>query len=300
MFAVVGAHGKTGSAVIRCLLDRGKQVRAIVRDRTRADALPDGAVETVVGDVADVETLARAFDGAEAVYALNPPAYMEADLFARARAVHAALIRAAEIAGVGRLVALSSVGAQHAAGTGNILTTHDFETQLAASRLATVILRAANFLDNWGWMLQPAYQNGVLPSMLHPLHRRIPSVAARDVGEAAARLMVDGGPHIVELQGPDEYSPNDAAEALGMILGRPVQPIAVPEGDWIDVFQRQGMPARSARAFADMYRGFNSGLIAFEGVHEMRRGATGLKDALTAMVSMSQIQERSDETQPRQ
>lgn len=285
MFAVVGASGKTGGAVVQRLLAEKRTVRAIVHREASAAALREQGVEVFVADAADREALARAFDGADAIYAMNPPAYLEPDLIARAAIVHSAIIGAARSAGVGRVVALSSVGGQHAAGTGNIVTTHDFEAQLAPSGLAYTVLRAANFLDNWAWALAPAMSDGVLPSMLLPLDRRIPSVAARDVGDTAATLMLEDGPsgRMVELHGPEDYSPNDAAAALSSVLGRLVQAVAVPAQQWKDGFLQQGMPERSARAFVEMYAGFNSGLIAFEGTGETRRGTTSLHDTLAAL-----------------
>lgn len=285
MFAVVGASGKTGGAVVQRLVAEKKRVRAIVRSEASAAALREQGAEVFIADAADAEALARAFDAADAVYAMNPPAYQDTDLIARAAAVHAAIINAARRACVGRVVALSSVGGQHAAGTGNIVTTHDLELQLAASGLTYTLLRAANFLDNWAWTLAPAKADGVLPSMLLPLDRCIPSVAAYDVGNTAADLMLEGGPsgRLIELHGPQDYSPNDAAAALSSVLGRSVRAVAVPEEQWKEVFLQQGMPERSALAFVQMYEGFNSGLIAFEGMGEMRRGTTSLHDTITSI-----------------
>ena len=61
---VTGAAGHAGNNLVRALLERGRTVRALVhRDRR---ALAGLAVETAEGDVRDVTSLRRAFDGAEA------------------------------------------------------------------------------------------------------------------------------------------------------------------------------------------------------------------------------------------
>ena len=295
MHVVIAAAGKTGSAVVTELLAAGESIRGIVRKEAQAAALRAQGVEAAVADLADVVAITRAFTDAKTVYLLNPPAYSEADLFATAARTHATLIGAAEAAAVGRIVALSSVGAQHAAGTGNILTTHDLETRLAATPLPVTILRAANFIDNWAWVLPAALERGVLPSMLLPLDRRIPSVASEDIGRTAAALMREGGDYrrLVELHGAADYSPDDAAAALTEALGRPVKAVAVPETEWVDTFRRQGMPEVAARGFAEMYKGFNSGLIAFEGGHETRSGAITLQAAISKMIaSRNQEQKR--------
>ncbi len=294
MFVVVGATGNTGSAAIDALLQAGHPVRGIVRRAETAEALRARGAEAAVAAVDDAEALTVAFEGAEAVYLMNPPAYAEPDLFARAAQVHASLIAAAERAKVKRIVALSSVGGQHAAGTGNILTTYDLETRLASCSRPTTILRAANFMDNWGWGLKPAMEKGVLPSMFLPLDRKLPMQAARDVGAAAAALMTEGGPdrRLVELHGPEDVSPDDAAAALTAILGRPVAAVAVPEAEWASRFRAQSMPERSVAGFCEMFQGFNSGLIVFEGRHETRRGPTTPLEALKNMVLRSEAETR--------
>jgi len=59
---VAGATGKTGLAVVNELIKRGIPVVALVRDPTKGlSLLPPGPV-TVVGDVLDPTSLARAFD----------------------------------------------------------------------------------------------------------------------------------------------------------------------------------------------------------------------------------------------
>lgn len=90
------------------------------------------------------------------------------------------------MAGVSHIVALSSVGAQHASRTGNILTTHDFENLLTAFKGSVTLLRAANFMENWASSVPLALKQSVLPSMFLPLDRAIPMIAARDVGITAA------------------------------------------------------------------------------------------------------------------
>ena len=165
----------------------------------------------------------------------------------------------------------------------------DLETRLASCSRPTTILRAANFVDNWGWGLKPAIERGVLPSMFLPLERKLPMQAARDVGETAAALMTEGGPdrRLVELHGPEDVSPEDAAAALTRILGRSVEAVAVPEAEWASRFRAQSMPERSVAGFCEMFQGFNRGLIVFEGTHETRRGPTTLTEALKSMVLRS-------------
>ncbi|MCQ4043758.1 NAD(P)H-binding protein [Streptantibioticus rubrisoli] len=146
MYVVMGASGKTGGAVARELLDQGQRVRVVLRPgRGREEWVSRGA-EVAHADVRDVDALGAAFAGARAVYVLNPPDYGSDDMLASARAVAAAYATALRAAG-SRVVALSSIGAQHAEGTGNIVTTHILEQALAP--LGASFVRAGNFMTNW-------------------------------------------------------------------------------------------------------------------------------------------------------
>lgn len=63
---VVGATGSIGRLVVTTALERGLQVRALVRDVDRGRRLLPGA-DVVAGDLADAATLAAAVDGVDAV-----------------------------------------------------------------------------------------------------------------------------------------------------------------------------------------------------------------------------------------
>lgn len=212
---------------------------------------------------------------------------MDADLFATASVNLGAQVAAAKQAGVPKVVGLSSVGNQHPAGTGNILTNHILETALAVYPGAVTLLRAAYFIENWGGVLPEAQAQGVLPSMLLPLDRAIPMQAAGDVGVAAATLLAESweGHRIVESHGPADDSPADAAATLTTILGKPVQAVPVPREPWEGVFGSLGLPAVTIGGLCEMLEGVNSGHVAFAGGHRVIHGRTTLTEALRSLLA---------------
>jgi nucleoside-diphosphate-sugar epimerase len=64
---VTGATGKVGSRLTKRLAQRGEQVYALVRDPTRAADLREARIELVKGDLLDVDSLAVAVRGVDAV-----------------------------------------------------------------------------------------------------------------------------------------------------------------------------------------------------------------------------------------
>ncbi|WP_214325944.1 NAD(P)-dependent oxidoreductase [Nonomuraea sediminis] len=99
---VFGAGGRGGRATIQEAVRRGHRVTAVVRDSGKhADLVSDG-VEVVVGDVTDVEAVARLAKGHDA--AVNSTADLNADFDAFFSTAARATLEALAAAGVGRLV----------------------------------------------------------------------------------------------------------------------------------------------------------------------------------------------------
>ena len=63
MILVTGASGFVGSAVARCLLQSGEEVRALVRPTSSRTNLGDPRLQIVEGDISDAESIARAMTG---------------------------------------------------------------------------------------------------------------------------------------------------------------------------------------------------------------------------------------------
>ncbi len=86
-------------------------------------------------------------------------------------------------------------------------------------------LRAAWFMENSSWDVEPAKAKGILSSFLQPLDKKFPMVATADIGRVAADLLQQewSGRRIVELEGPDASVPNDIAATFSKLLGRPVR-----------------------------------------------------------------------------
>ena len=70
---VTGATGNVGSLLVPNLISLGADVRALVRNETKAQGLKDAGVEIVVGDLDRPDTLDAAFRGVDKIFLITPP-----------------------------------------------------------------------------------------------------------------------------------------------------------------------------------------------------------------------------------
>ena len=264
MYIVSGATGHTGSAVAKTLLEKNLPVRVIVRSAEKGAALAALGAEVAIADLHDAQALTEALQGGQVLYLMNPPAYQAEDQFAELDKLIEAFQTAIENSALEKIVVLSSIGSQLASGTGNILTTYKLEQALRDSEIPVTFIRAGSFMENWNAVLETAKTQGVLPSFFQPLDRKVPQVAAADIGRVAAEAMQEktASREIKELAG-FWTSPDDTAEAIGKVLGREIKAVPVPEEQWVDILKHHNSP-KNAASLAEMFKGFNSEHIKFE------------------------------------
>ncbi|MCB9795899.1 MAG: NmrA family NAD(P)-binding protein [Alphaproteobacteria bacterium] len=283
MFAIIGATGRTGRQAAETLRSWGLPVRAVVRSPEKAVDLAARGVEVVVADLDDEASLTAALAGATSLYFLTTPTWTAANPVGEAAERGERVVRAAKAAGIGHVVFLSSVGAQHPAGTGPIASLYIVEEALRASGIPSTFLRAAYFAQNWEQVAAPAASDGVLHSFI-AADTLVPMVDVRDIGRTAAELLAEGpnGVRVVELAGPADVSPTHVAASFAELTGRPVQVAAYPAEAAAGALTQQGLPAPIAAAYGEMYQGIAHGLVAFEG--PPRRGRVPLADSVRSLL----------------
>jgi len=284
MFAVTGITGNVGSVVARSLLESGHSVRAIVRDESKGDPWATRGCEIAVADIFDAKALTKASQSTEGVFVLVPPVFDPKPGFPEARAVASALKSALAAAKPGKVVYLSTIGAD--AKEANLLTQHTIiEDALRELPVPVTFLRPAWFMENASWDVATAQNEGMISSFLQPLDRAVPMIATADIGNLAAQLLQETwtGNRVVELEGPTRVTPHDIAGAFSRLLGRPVRAQVVPRESWESLFLSQGMQNPLPRI--RMLDGFNEGWIDFErGAASSRKGATRLETALQWLI----------------
>ena len=179
---------------------------------------------------------------------------------------------------------LSSVGGQIPEGTGPIRAVRYGEQKLSPVARNLTILRPCYFMENWAPGIGMAKGQGLLPTFMAP-QAKVPMIATRDIGRVAAeRLMAGGRGHtVVELAGPEEYSPEQVAEALGRILGRAVATQPAPLSAVVPTLTSFGFSREAAGLFEEMYTAFSRGAIGYEHPASLVRGTIPLAEALRGM-----------------
>jgi uncharacterized protein YbjT (DUF2867 family) len=284
MFAITGITGNVGGQVARNLLAAGQPVRGVVRDLSKGEIWAQRGCELAGADINDVAALTAAFTGAEGVFVLVPPNFDPSPDFPEARAIAGTLRAALEAARPGRIVYLSTIGAQ--ATQSNLLTQHTIiEQALRDLPMPIVFLRPAWFMENFMWDVAPAVSSGVVPSFLQPLDKMFPMVATADIARTAAELLQErwDGRRVVELEGPHRVTPNEVAAAFTNLLRRPVRMEMVPRETWESLFKSQGMKNPTPRI--QMLDGFNKGWIEFEnGEAGSKKGSVEIETVLKTLI----------------
>lgn len=288
MFVVVGATGNTGSAVADMLLSRKQPVRIVVRSADKGAAWKAKGAEIAVASLDDVSALAKAFEGARGLYLLVPPNYGAQAWLTEQRARMGRAAEAVEKSGVSHVVFLSSIGGHIAEGTGPIRAARYGEQVLVRAVKNLTILRSPYFMENWAPVLGAVKGQGLLPTFIAPM-AKIPMIATDDIGRIAAEQLIAGGHgrKVVEMAGPEEYSPDQVAAALGQILGKSVTAQHAPLSAVVPTFKSFGFSDEAAKLFEEMYTSFSTGAIGYEHPASVIRGRVTLAEALKGFVKAS-------------
>ena len=264
MLVVTTPTGQIGGQVLAQLVAAGEPVRAVARDRSRLDPGVAERVEVVEGSHADPATIARAVDGAEAVFWCVPPDYRAADV----RESYLGFTRpfAATLPGssVRRVVVVSSGGRGRSADAGLIGIAHAMEEQLEATGVALRHLRCGSFMENMLRQVGPLRERGTFS---YPIAGDIavPTCAVGDIATRAAALLRDrswAGQAGAAVHGPADLSMDEMARIMTAVLGRPIRYRAVPPPAYEASLVEHGASEPMARSLVAMWRGIAGGLHA--------------------------------------
>lgn len=215
---VTGATGNIGAQVIQHLVNHGADVRALVRDPSKAN-FPAG-VAVVKGDLLDVDSLRSAFDGVSALFLLNA---VVPDEFTQALIA----LNLARSAGINRIVYLSVTHADVYVNVPHFAGKFAVERMIEQMGMAATILRPAYFIQNDLTIKDVVTSYGVYPMPVG--EKGLAMIDVRDIAEVAALELLRREQAAqplpvtrINLVGPETLTGADIAAIWSDVLGRPI------------------------------------------------------------------------------
>tara|TARA_R110002020_G_scaffold26741_9_gene86498 strand:+ start:117 stop:980 length:864 start_codon:yes stop_codon:yes gene_type:complete len=215
---VTGATGNVGSNVVAQLVNRGAEVRALVRDPSKA-SFPD-VVEVAQGDLLDVDSLRSAMNGVSTLFLLNG---VVADEFTQALIA----LNLAREAGIERIVYLSVIHSDIYVNVPHFAGKFGVERMIEQMGMGATILRPAYYMDNEITIKDAITGYGIYPMPIGD--KGLAMIDARDIGEIAAIELIRREESAtllpltrLNLVGPDTLTGASAAAIWSDVLGREI------------------------------------------------------------------------------
>ncbi|MFJ9348344.1 NmrA family NAD(P)-binding protein [Streptomyces sp. NPDC101237] len=252
---VIGATGKTGGRTTELLLQRGHRVRALVRGLDdRARRLADLGADTVVGDVLDLNSLARATQGVDALYFTYPirPGLMEATVN---------VAQASAETGVQAIVNMSQISARRDSAS-NAARQHWVAERVLDRFPVPVTHLRPTFFTNW---LIDTWADGTGELRLPFADGRHAPIAESDQAKVIAAILEDPAPHagqIYPLYGAEELDHHEIAERMSRALDRDVTYVPIELDEFAAILRGRGAPEHLIQHLLAVAVDYRNGVFA--------------------------------------
>jgi uncharacterized protein YbjT (DUF2867 family) len=206
---VTGATGYIGGRLVPRLLEAGHEVRCMARRPNKLAGRPwFDDVEVVEGDVLDGRQVKDAAAGCDAAYYLVHSMAAGKNFAERDRQAALNFRKAAEAAGMRRIVYLGGLSPEDAPLSDHLASRREVGRLLTEGPTPVTELRAAVIIGSGSLSFEMLrYLTEVLPIMTTPkwVRTRCQPIAIRDVLEILVRVVDDEDPsdRVVEIGGPD-------------------------------------------------------------------------------------------------
>lgn len=263
MIVITAPTSQIGSKVVAALLDANAPLRLIVRNAEKLPSAIRDRAEIIEGSHGDASVVEHAFEGADALFWLVPPAWTQTLEEAYVDFVRPAA-EAIRRQGVARVVSVTALGR----GT----PWQDRSGPVTASiRMDDVLMRAGaafrglampSFMENTARQAVVMNEKGMFFGPIRP-DRKLPFTATIDIAEAAARLLLDdgwNGQAEAPVLGPEDLSFDDQAAIISDVTKRKVRYQQISYEQFKQQFLDRGTSESVAQGYVDMYRAKDEGI----------------------------------------
>jgi len=246
---VTGATGNIGSALVPALRSAGVDVRAFVRDESKAQPLADAGAEIVVGDMDKPETMERAVEGVDKIYLLTWNGPTQAQQAKN-------LLEVAQRGAKPHLVRHGAWGSEKS----RIIKHHDeIDKAIESSNLPWTVLKPTFYMQNTMMAAKTIASDGVIYWDMKD--GKLAMIDARDIVDAAVAVLTGSGHEGKSyiLTGPEPISFSDVAATFSRVLGKEVKYVSVPGEAALQSMVGMGIPEWIAKGFTELSEGFREG-----------------------------------------
>jgi uncharacterized protein YbjT (DUF2867 family) len=245
MILVTGAAGLNGSAIIREFARHNEPVRALVRERAKAQALGGfPAVEVHEGDMQKPDTLVSALDGVNRVLVISSATPQMAETQCR-------FIDACRQAGVEHVIKFS--GAESGIGFDpakfRFTRMHEeVERYLEGSGLAWTHLRPSQFMQVYLREVPTIVSQGAI--LLPAENISLSPIDVEDIAKIAFAILRDGGHEgkSYDMTGPEALTMTEIADRISHAIGKTVRYVSIQPEERRRMLLASGMPPAVADA----------------------------------------------------
>ncbi len=263
MILITGATGNNGAEIIKQLSAKNVRVRAMVRDRHRADEIALPNVEIVEGDFDRPETLLKALAGVERAFLLT-------NSTEHAQAQQIAFVDTSRQSGVQHIVKLSQFAANAKSPVRYLRYHAAVEAAIVAAGITHTFLRPNLFMQGLlNFRSTIAAQNAFYAAAGDA---KVSVVDVRDIAAVAVAALTETGHEnkIYNLTGPQALTHSEMAEYISAAIGRRIAFVDVSPEAMLESLLGFGMPVWQAEGLLEDYAHYrrNEAAAVLSGVQD--------------------------------
>lgn len=260
---ITGSLGNIGKPLTEKLVKDDHAVTLISSNPEKKESITVLGATAAIGSLTDSNFLRDTFNGADAVFCMTPPDYTQPDQLVYYENIAGSYKQAINASKVGRVVYLSSYGADLSTGTGFITGSYKGEQLLnTIPNIALTHLRPTFFYYNLLAFISMIKAAGFIGSV-YGGEDRLTMVSPKDIAIAAAEELVKiDNIQRVRYVASDDRSCNEVATVLGTAIGMPDLTWSVlSKEEVLMALQNNGITEEFARKYVELGESIHTGKL---------------------------------------
>ncbi|MGB5158514.1 MAG: SDR family oxidoreductase [Desulfobacterales bacterium] len=247
---VAGATGNTGSEIVKQLLEKGIEFKAMSRKKSKGRTI--AGVNWVDGDFADIGSLVSAFAGVKRIY-IAMPAHPDNEAW-----INNAII-ASKKAGVKHIIKLSGMGVSLDAGSEIIRVHARTDAMIMQSGLVYTLLRPNSFYQNIFASIPTIKKQGAVYSVMSD--SKLSFIDIRDVAAVAVKALSETGHDnkTYNLTGPEALSYFNIVKKTGFFTGKDIALYPISKNETKSAMLKAGVSEWRADKLSEILAWFAKG-----------------------------------------